>query len=46
MKGGNWPGEGMDSGMGGFRIRCGEGQEKSSDSHENERKSATDGWGM
>ena len=41
MEGGNWKGEGGEKGEG-FRIRCGEGQERWLDDHENEWKSATD----
>lgn len=33
----------MGKGMGGFRIRCGDGQEGWTDGHENEWKSATGG---
>lgn len=32
----------MERRMGGFRIRCGEGQDRWPDSHENEWKSTTD----
>jgi hypothetical protein len=42
MEGGNWVGEGMGRGMGRFGIRCVETQERWSDDHENEWKSATD----
>ena len=45
MEGGNWEGViNMDGkGNGGFRVRCGEGQERWLDGHENEWKSAIDG---
>jgi len=33
MEGGNWVGEGIERGMGGFRLRCGEGQERWPDGH-------------
>jgi hypothetical protein len=42
MEGGNWKGEGGEKGEG-FRIRCGEGQERWLEDYENEWKSATDG---
>jgi len=42
MEGGSWKGAVLGRGMGGFRIRGEEGQEKWIDGHENEWKSATD----
>ena len=44
MEEGRWYGQGNE----GYQIRCGEGQERWLDGHENEWKSATDGarrWG-
>ena len=41
MERGNWGG-GEGEGNGGFRIRCGEGQERWLDGHEDEWKSTTD----
>ena len=44
---GRWrKGTAWERGWGGIRIRCGEGQERWPDGHENEWKSATDGWGL
>jgi transposase len=39
MKRGNWVGEGTGRGMGIFRTRCEEGQERWPDAHENEWES-------